>query len=174
MSLTTRPWEHEATGLTAHKYAYIRVLSYGGTIKKNTFFPYLGCIYNHLHPILPAVDKLGPGDLLDVLTALFDVRADWEVIGLALKLTPGALRAMKGPYKDHRECMIGALTEWLNTSDASWSSLVQALRHPIVCQGNLAAELERKYLNQAGSGQRTGTSVTVNIVEWGDIVMNIL
>ncbi len=98
--------------------------------------------------------KLGPGDLLDVLTALFDVRADWEVIGLALKLTPGALRAIRGPYKDPTECMIGTLTEWLNTSDASWSILVQALRHPIVGQGNLAAELERKYLTQAGS---TGT-----------------
>ncbi len=33
MSLTTRPWEHEATGLTEHKYTYIHVLSYGGPRK---------------------------------------------------------------------------------------------------------------------------------------------
>ncbi len=30
VSLTTCPWEHEATGLTAHKHTYIHVLSYGG------------------------------------------------------------------------------------------------------------------------------------------------
>ncbi len=33
LSLTTRPWEHEATGLTEHKLTYIHVLSYGGPIK---------------------------------------------------------------------------------------------------------------------------------------------
>ncbi len=31
--LTIRPWEHEATGLTAHKHTYIHVLSYGGQKK---------------------------------------------------------------------------------------------------------------------------------------------
>ncbi len=33
VSLTTCPWEHEATGLTAHKHTYIHVLSYGGPKK---------------------------------------------------------------------------------------------------------------------------------------------
>ncbi len=33
VSLTTRPWEHEATVLTEHKHTYIHVLSYGGPIK---------------------------------------------------------------------------------------------------------------------------------------------
>ncbi len=33
VSLTIRPWEHEATGLTEHKHTYIHVLSYGGPIK---------------------------------------------------------------------------------------------------------------------------------------------
>ncbi len=33
VSLTTRPLEHEATGLTEHKHTYIHVLSYGGPIK---------------------------------------------------------------------------------------------------------------------------------------------
>ncbi len=100
------------------------------------------------YPILTAVGKLGPDDLLGVLTELFDVRADWERIGLALKVTPGTLRAMKGPFKLPKDCLSDMLTDWLNTSDASWSSLVDALRHRIVGQGNLAAELERKYLTQ--------------------------
>ncbi len=105
------------------------------------------------------VCKLGPGDLLDVLTELYDVRADWVNIGLALKLTPGTLRAMKGPYKEPKDCLRDMLTEWLTTCmpDASWSSLVNALRHPIVGQGNFAAALERKYFTQKRSEQSTGT-----------------
>ncbi len=109
------------------------------------------------HSTLTAVGKLGPGDLLDVLTELLDVRADWEDIGLSLRMAPGALRAMKVPHKEHKHCLRDMVTDWLNTSNASWSSLVDALRHPIVGQGNLAAELERKYLTQAGGGQSTGT-----------------
>ncbi len=92
-----------------------------------------------------------------MLTELFDVRADWENIGLALKLTDGTLRAIKGPYKEPKDCLRDMLREWLNTSDASWSSLVQALGQPIVGKGQRAAELERKYLTQSGSGQPTGT-----------------
>ncbi len=57
----------------------------------------------------------------------------------------------------HPMCLMAMLTDWLNTSDASWSSLVDALRHPIVGQRNLAADLERKYLTQAGGGQSTDT-----------------
>ncbi len=33
VSLTIRPWEHKATGLTARKHTYIHVLSYGGPKK---------------------------------------------------------------------------------------------------------------------------------------------
>ncbi len=33
VSLTTHPWEHEATRLTEHKHTYIHILSYGGPIK---------------------------------------------------------------------------------------------------------------------------------------------
>ncbi len=109
-----------------------------------------------LHSTLTAVGKLGPGDLLDVLTVLLDVRTNWEDIGLSLKLSDGTLRAIGAQHKDPKDCMRDMLRDWLNTSDASWSSLVDALRHPIVGQGNLAAELEKKYLTQAGGGQSTG------------------
>ncbi len=101
------------------------------------------------HSTLTAVGKLGPGDLLDVLTELFDIHTDWEKKkGLALKLTPGTLRAIDPKHRDPKDCLRDMLTDWLNTSDAIWSSLVQALRHPIVGHGSLAVELERKYLTQ--------------------------
>ncbi len=74
------------------------------------------CVHQISTP-LTAVGKLGPGDLLDILTELRNVQADWEDIGLALKLTPGALRAMKGPFKPPKDRMRDMLTDWLNTSD---------------------------------------------------------
>ncbi len=33
VSLTVCPWEHKATGLTAHKPTYIHILPYGGAKK---------------------------------------------------------------------------------------------------------------------------------------------
>ncbi len=83
-----------------------------------------------------------------MLTELFDVRVNWENIGLALELTDGTIRAIGAQYKDPKDCLRDMLRDWLNMSDASWSSLVQALRHSIVGERNLAAELERKYLTQ--------------------------
>ncbi len=93
-----------------------------------------------------AVGKLGPRDLVDVLTELLDVCADWEDIGLGLGLTPGTLDAMKGPYKGHKDCLKDMLKKWLNTSpNPSWRSLIQALRRPIVGKEPLASHLETKY-----------------------------
>ncbi len=89
-----------------------------------------------------AVGQLGPDDLVDVLTELLDVCADWENIGLGLRLKSGTLDAMKGPYKP-KDCLRDMLKEWLNTSpDPSWQSLIQALRSPIVGQESLARRLE--------------------------------
>ncbi len=91
-----------------------------------------------------AVGKLGPDDLVDVLTELVDVcAADWENIGLGLRLKPGTLGAMKGPFKEPKDCLRDMLKEWLNTSpDPSWQSLIRVLRSPIVGQESLARRLE--------------------------------
>ncbi len=97
--------------------------------------------------LLTAADRLSSTDLLDVCDELLCACAEWENIGLALHLDSGHLDGIKGPSKPHKNCLRDMVKLWLNTSDAaSWSSLVQALRHPIVGQGNLAAALERKYL----------------------------
>ncbi len=93
---------------------------------------------------------LGPNNLLDVLTELLDVSADWYKVGLALKLTPGTLNAMKGPHKEPKDCMMDMVSEWLSTSpDPSWEGLIAALRHPVVGKVALARQLEAKYCPQA-------------------------
>ncbi len=40
-SVTTCPWEHKATGLTAHQHTYIHVLSYGGPKRWRRFQRFL-------------------------------------------------------------------------------------------------------------------------------------
>ncbi len=103
------------------------------------------------------VGRLVPNDLVTVLTELREVRADWYDIGLALNLTPGDLDAIKGPYKDSKECLRETIKEWLNTSpDPSWVVLVQALRSPIVGRESSARRLEQKYCAQEQSGPPAG------------------
>ncbi len=94
---------------------------------------------------------------MTVLTELREVRADWYDIGLALNLTPGDLDAIKGPYKDPKECLRETIKEWFNTSpDPSWVVLVQALRSPIVGRESSARRLEQKYCTQGQSQPPAG------------------
>ncbi len=94
----------------------------------------------------PTVGRLEPNDLVTVLTELHDDSDRWYNLGLALNLTPGALDAIKGPYKDPKECLRETIKEWSNTSpDPSWVVLVQALRSPIVGRESSARRLEQKY-----------------------------
>ncbi len=88
--------------------------------------------------------------LLDVLTELLKVSADWYNIGLALNMSSGTLDAMEGPYKRPRDCLRDMLKEWLSTSpDPSWEGLIAALRHPVVGKETLARQLEAKHCTQA-------------------------
>ncbi len=105
----------------------------------------------------PTVVQLGPNDLVTVLTELHDDSDQWYNFGLALNLTPGALDAIKGPYKDPKECLRETIKEWLNTSpDPSWVVLVQALRSPIVGRESSARRLEQKYCTHEQSGPPAG------------------
>ncbi len=90
--------------------------------------------------------------MVDVLIELLDVCADWENIGLGLRLKSGTLDAMKGPFKEPKDCLRDMLKEWLNTSpDPSWRSLIQALRSPIVGKEGVARRLETTFCTRGGS-----------------------
>ncbi len=105
----------------------------------------------------PAVRELGSDDLVDVLNELLDASSNWENIGLGLRLSPGILQALKGPYKLPWDCLRDMLREWLNRSpDPSWQSLIRVLRSPIVGKDTLANHLEAKYLTQEGSVSPSG------------------
>ncbi len=89
---------------------------------------------------------------MTVLNELHDGSDQWYNLGLTLKLRPGDLDAIKGPYKDPKECLRDAVKAWLNTSpDPSWEAIVQALRNPIVGRESSARRLEQMYCTQGQS-----------------------
>ena len=100
-------------------------------------------VFHYITSIFSTARVLGPNDLETVLTELQEVRADWYYIGLALKLKPGVLDAIKGPYKEPKDCLRDMLLEWLNNSpNSSWEGLILALKSPIVGRAILADHLQ--------------------------------
>lgn len=100
-------------------------------------------VFHYITSIFSTARVLGPNDLETVLTELQEVRAVWYNIGIALKLTPGVLDAIKGPYKEHKDCLRDMLLEWMNNSpNSSWEGLILALKSPIVGHARLADHLQ--------------------------------
>ncbi len=100
--------------------------------------------------LFPVVTRLCPDDLITVFEELLEVSADWYDIGLTLKLKPGILDTIKGPFKEPKSCIRDMLKDWLETSpNPSWESIVAALRRPVVRKEALANRLEDKYCTPA-------------------------
>lgn len=83
-------------------------------------------------------------DLHDVLRKVWEGRAKWYNIGLALKLTPGTLDAIQ--TTNHRvvdDCLRAMLKKWLSEPELnpSWSGLATALRDITVNWSDIADQL---------------------------------
>ena len=83
-------------------------------------------------------------DLAEVQNKVWEGRAKWYNIGLALKLTPGTLDAIERT-KHHvvEDCFTATLKRWLSTPQLhhSWSDLATALRDKTVGLEELAEQL---------------------------------
>ena len=86
-------------------------------------------------------------DLSTVRNALHDVRTKWFDIGVELKVKIPTLKSIETRYDDDKDCLREVITEWLNKANdqATWESLVDALRTRVIDEPRLAAELEAKY-----------------------------
>ena len=83
-------------------------------------------------------------DLHNVQTKVWEGRAKWYNIGLALKLTPGTLDAIrKTNHHVVDDCLIAMLKEWLSKPELnpSWSGLATALRDKTVGLEGIAEQL---------------------------------
>ena len=86
---------------------------------------------------------LGVNDLVKVLDELYDVRAKWYDIGLRLNLPAETLEKKRGP--DDNSCLREVLIIWLQSGEATWLELCQALCHRTIGQESLADALQAKY-----------------------------
>ena len=99
---------------------------------------------------------LNLSDLGAVLTELYSIRDKWYNIGLQLKVPVTELQRIESEHKnDHTTCLRLMLTKWLESGCASWRSLCDALRSPIVLGDDaaLVSTLIKKYC-EVGHGEK--------------------
>ena len=92
----------------------------------------------------PKAQALTVDDLATVQAKVWEGRAKWYNIGLALKLTPGTLDAVQ--QTNHYvvdQCFTATLKEWLGKPelDPSWSGLATALKDSTVGLEDIAEQL---------------------------------
>ncbi|XP_064390046.1 uncharacterized protein LOC135337956 [Halichondria panicea] len=92
---------------------------------------------------------------------LFEVRAKWYNLGLALGLDTGTLNSIKLYNKEECEaCLRDALTKQKDTTKLTWTKIIKALRNLTVGENTLADKLQRKYapesMSQSRSQSRSG------------------
>ena len=84
-----------------------------------------------------------------VRNEIHDARSKWYDIGLELKVPKPTLKSIESRYVDDKDCLREVIAAWLRVGDnATWQSLVDALRTQVVGEPKLAAELEAKYCSE--------------------------
>ena len=84
-----------------------------------------------------------------VRNEIHDARTKWYDIGLELKVPEPTLKSIESKYTDDKVCLREVITAWLKAGDnATWESLVDALRTKVVDEPKLAAVLEAKYCSE--------------------------
>ena len=66
---------------------------------------------------------------------------NWNGLGLALGLPSYILGRIKQQYTTVQDQIQDVLYHWIETGDASWARLIEALRSPLVNMGRLARQI---------------------------------
>ena len=86
------------------------------------------------HPLDPGED-----DLVDVMEAVLDIAAEWESLGIVLRITPAELYTISSKnHSDPKKCLRDVLFAWLQQrydtkrfGQPSWRMLCQAVQKPV-------------------------------------------
>ena len=70
--------------------------------------------------------------------------SDWITLGIQLDLHVPHLNQIEKDYTSVRERQKHVLQNWLDTGNASWAALVDALKSPLVPMEGLANRIELK------------------------------
>ena len=73
---------------------------------------------------------------------------DWITLGIALGLYVPHVNQIQQDYTSVRERQKHVLQNWLDTGNASWVALVDALKSPLVAMDGLANQIELKYISE--------------------------
>ena len=85
-------------------------------------------------------------DLRLLLEELLDVRTQWYLLGLQLKMRVEILDRIRRELPNPRDRLLEMLKTWLTTAvKPSWKTLTDALRSRSVGESQLADHLETKY-----------------------------
>lgn len=106
-------------------------------------------------------DYLTAEDLQDVLSELEPVKAQWNNLGLGLRLKRTDLEAIDSDHRNSLARLRAVLEIWLDTVEPrpTWRAIIQVLRSPLMSKTkSLADELERNHCYSAARRTRTVAS----------------
>ena len=72
---------------------------------------------------------------------------EWKAVGLMLGLHDGILESIQRSHSSSQECQHAMLECWINTGQAYWSTLVEALRSSLLGEEEIADEITQRYLS---------------------------
>ena len=97
-----------------------------------------------------AASKLELNDLKFVRQELYSVKEKWLDIGMELGTSPTELRKIAESHKqDYSICLNLMLMQWLESGDASWKILCEALKSSTVNESSLSTELQDKHCSES-------------------------
>ena len=80
---------------------------------------------------------------LEVLELLNDLRAQWNMIGIALEVDSGTLDSLKISYQPNGLKLADVIEAWINTAQPSvtWKTLIDAIKGPLIKNNRKANEI---------------------------------
>ena len=85
---------------------------------------------------------------LSVLTELVGINKEWSLLATVLDIPKHDIKEIEINHpQDVRRCLVEMVDKWLElqASQVSWTTLCQALRHPLVGRTDIAEAIEHKY-----------------------------
>ena len=98
-------------------------------------------------------------------------------IGIELDLSMSDLAAIEAAHRsDIGRCFVEMLTLWLKQVDPSptWSALVAALQDPIIGYGDLAEQVESKYVHQCSKTSDVTDSGPATKHQKGEFIVGVM
>ena len=91
---------------------------------------------------------LSINDLSDVHTKLYDARAKWFDIGLALNISHGTLESIRSEQCSNGDCLREMLAHRMQSGgDLTWADLCCCLRIPAVGRNDLTIEIRPRFVS---------------------------